>query len=313
MIAEELPDALSTVLGAPVEDLVRLTGGASRETWSFRCGQRELILQRDRPGGVRTGVGMAGEAALVTHAARGGVPVAGIVATGGPESPLGAAFVIAERVPGETIPRRLLRDPEVRDRGGDLAFAAGQALAAIHALDADVAGGGLEEVDQVRQFRDILDGFADPHPAFELAFRWLERHPQPARRTCVIHGDFRLGNLVIDHGRLAAVLDWELAHLGNPAEDLGWFCVRAWRFGSPKRAGGLGDVEDLLRGYRAGGGDDISTDEIRWWETLGTLKWGIMCKIQAATHLSGAARSVELAAIGRRVTECEWDVLELIT
>jgi aminoglycoside phosphotransferase (APT) family kinase protein len=304
--------ALESVLEAPVSDLVRLSGGASRQTWAFRSGGRDLILQRDRPGGVRTGGGIAAEADLLVHAAAGGVPVPRVVCTGGPDSPVGAAFVISERIPGETIPRRLLRDPAVVGAGRDLVAAAGGALARVHRLDPGPVAGILDEIDQVEQFRAILDGFDEPSPAFELAFRWLDRHRPPTRPTVVVHGDFRLGNLVIDGARLAAVLDWELAHLGNPAEDLGWFCVRAWRFGSPLRAGGLGDLEDLLSGYREAGGEEIDPEEVRWWEVLGTLKWGIMCMIQAATHLSGVSRSVELAAIGRRVSECEWDVLELI-
>lgn len=307
-----LAAALESVLGAPVAELVRLSGGASRQTWAFRCGDRELILQRDRPGGVRTGGGIAAEAVLLVQAAAAGVPVPRVVCAGGPDSPVGAPFVISERVPGETIPRRLLRDPAVVGAGRELVGDAGRALARIHHLDTTPVAGFLEEVDQLEQFREILDGFTTPSPAFELAFRWLHRHRPPARATVVVHGDFRLGNLVIDGGNLAAVLDWELAHLGNPAEDLGWFCVRAWRFGSRLRAGGLGDLEDLLSGYRDAGGEEIDPEEVRWWEVLGTLKWGIMCMIQAATHLSGASRSVELAAIGRRVSECEWDVLELI-
>ena len=127
-----------------------------------------------------------------------------------------------------------------------------------------------------------------------------------------VHGDLRLGNLIIGPDSLQAVIDWELVHAGNPAEDLGWLCVKAWRFGAGLPAAGLGTREELLAAYRAAGGADISLDELRWWEILGTLRWGVICMTQAEAHLSGAHRSVELAAIGRRVCEQEWDLLLLL-
>jgi hypothetical protein len=128
----------------------------------------------------------------------------------------------------------------------------------------------------------------------------------------LVHGDFRLGNLVVGPEGLRAVLDWELTHAGNPAEDLGWLCVKAWRFGAAAPVAGLGSREDLLSAYRDSGGADIGLDELRWWEILGTLRWAAICMTQAWTHLSGRQRSVELAAIGRRVCEQEWDLLLLL-
>jgi hypothetical protein len=128
----------------------------------------------------------------------------------------------------------------------------------------------------------------------------------------LVHGDFRLGNLIVGPEGLRAVLDWELTHLGNPAEDLGWLCVKAWRFGAQQPVAGVGSREDLLAAYREAGGADISVAELRWWEVLGTLRWGVICMTQAWAHLSGAHRSVELAAIGRRVCEQEWDLLLLL-
>jgi aminoglycoside phosphotransferase (APT) family kinase protein len=108
------------------------------------------------------------------------------------------------------------------------------------------------------------------------------------------------------------VLDWELAHVGDPMEDLGWLCVKAWRFGVDRPVGGFGEYADLFAAYEDASGRAVDPDVVRWWEVLGTLKWGIMCIAQAFTHLSGTVRSVELATIGRRVCENEWDLLELI-
>jgi aminoglycoside phosphotransferase (APT) family kinase protein len=128
----------------------------------------------------------------------------------------------------------------------------------------------------------------------------------------VVHGDFRNGNLIVGRDGIRAVLDWELAHLGDPMEDLGWLCVKSWRFGQPLPVGGFGAYAQLLDAYERASGRPVDRVALRWWETLGTLKWGIMCIMQAATHTSGAVRSVELAAIGRRVCEQEWDLLALV-
>ena len=130
----------------------------------------------------------------------------------------------------------------------------------------------------------------------------------------LVHGDFRMGNLIVEGSTLAAVLDWELAHAGDPREDLAWFCIRAWRFGAAKAldAGGLGSIDDLLAAYEAAGGMHVDRADLRWWLVLTTLRWGVICRYQAQRHLSGESPSVELATIGRRVCETEWDLLNLM-
>ena len=311
-MSDELAGPLATALGGEVGDLQRLSGGASRETWGLTLDGEPLVLQRERPGGIRTGGGMAAEAGLIRAAAAEGVPVADVVATGsGEDDALGAAWIVARRVEGETIARRILREDTYAEARNVLAGQCGAALAAIHRVDPDSVT-GLEELDQVRQFRDLVDALGQPHPAFELGFVWLEANrPAPSGRA-VVHGDFRNGNLIVGPEGLRAVLDWELAHLGDPLEDLGWLCVRAWRFGGDGPVGGFGRREDLYAAYEAAGGRPVDPEVARWWEVLGTLKWGVMCIIQAATHLTGQSRSVELAAIGRRVCEQEYDLLALI-
>jgi aminoglycoside phosphotransferase (APT) family kinase protein len=305
-------DALAEVVGAPVTSLVRLSGGASRQTWRFEAGGRPLIVQCDRDTGLDTRPGMQVEAVLLDLARTAGVPVAGVVASGGSDGPLAAPYLVTELVEGETIARRLLRDPEFADARAVVARQAGVALAAIHSMPVEPVEGDLREEDPVEGSAKLLALFDEPHPAFELGVRWLDRNRPAGHGRVVVHGDFRTGNLVIGPDGLRAVLDWELTHIGDPAEDLGWFCGRAWRFGSPLRAGGFGSLDDLLAGYREGGGAPIDAEDVRWWEAYGTLRWGIVCLVQAASHLTGMNRSVELATIGRRTCEAEWDLLELI-
>jgi aminoglycoside phosphotransferase (APT) family kinase protein len=155
---------------------------------------------------------------------------------------------------------------------------------------------------------------ADTTATFEWAFRWLQTHrPAPASKR-LVHGDFRMGNLIVDGSALAAVLDWELVHIGDTHEDLAWFCIRAWRFGAPASlaAGGLGSIADFITAYEQAGGESVDRAALHWWMVLGTLRWGMICRYQAQRHLSGQTRSVELAAIGRRVCETEWDILDLL-
>jgi aminoglycoside phosphotransferase (APT) family kinase protein len=315
-----LAAALGEQLGvvAEVRDANRLSSGASRLTWIVDVDlggvPRQVVVQRERPGGTRSASGMAAEAALLRDAAAAGVPVAPVlacdrVASGG--DPLGA-WIALGMVDGETVPRRILRDEHLAGARSVLLAQCAAALVGIHGIR-PAESHGLSATDQVAEFRAVLDLFGDPQPVFELAFRWLERRrPESNSTLSVVHGDFRLGNVVVGEDGLRAVLDWELAHLGDPVEDLGWFCARAWRFGSSRPAAGLGDLEEFLDAYRAAGGAEVSPGSLRWWQVLATLKWGIMCIVQASAHQRGASRSVELAAIGRRVAETQEDLLELI-
>jgi aminoglycoside phosphotransferase (APT) family kinase protein len=305
MSHDELAAALRNRLGCrEVSDVVRLSGGASRETFRFVADGRALVLQRQRAGDARD---MAVEAAVLRAAHAAGVPVARVVDADNRLSDLGVAFIVAEAIDGETIARRILRDDEYGAARATFVTDAGRALARVHATDVSSIE-GLDSVDQLAQYRQVLDSLGAPHPTFELAFRWLAQHRPPGAATSLVHGDFRLGNLMVGPDGLRAVLDWELAHLGNPAEDLGWLCVRAWRFGGRGEVAGIGSVDELLHAYRAAGGREVTVDEVHWWRVLGTLKWGIMCIVQAHAHLSGTMRSHELAAIGRRVCENEHDL-----
>jgi aminoglycoside phosphotransferase (APT) family kinase protein len=301
----DLAAQLATVLGvSEITDLVRLSGGASRETWRFEADGSPRILQRQRSGDIRD---MAVEVAALRAAAGGGVPVARVIAAGDASSALEASFMVLTAVDGETIARKILRDDEYSEARRLLPAQLGVALAHLHAIDPATVP-GLPAPDQLQQYREVLDLSGQPHPAFELAFRWLETHRPPATRTCLVHGDFRLGNIIVGEDGLRAVLDWELAHLGDPMEDLGWLCVKAWRFGSAAPVAGVGGYEQLFEAYAGAAGAAVDPDVVRWWEVLGTLKWGIMCIMQASAHLTGMARSHELAAIGRRVCENEHDL-----
>lgn len=314
---EALAALLAPLLGddVAVQNLRPLTGGASRTTYAFEAvsgtRRRGLILRTapvDEDGHF---AGMELEAAAQSVAAEAGAPVPHILIASDSPVPLGNAFLICDEIAGETIVRKIQRRLDGPGRAHLLTRCA-EALAAIHRARTDVPG--LAPQDQLAEWRQRLDDIGDTTATFEWALRWLSAHrPAPSGHR-LVHGDFRMGNLIVDGCTLAAVLDWELVHIGEIYEDLAWFCVRAWRFGAPAElaAGGLGGIEEFVAAYEQAGGQRVDRDALHWWLVLATLKWGVICRVQAERHLSGETRSVELATIGRRVCENEWDILDLL-
>jgi aminoglycoside phosphotransferase (APT) family kinase protein len=309
--ADELASLLSEELDAPITDLTRLSAGASRETWAFSAAGEPLILQRNRTGGLNAPID---EPAVLRHARAGGVTVPEVVASSATgEHPIGPSFTISRRVGGESIARKILRDDEFSAARDRFVTDCARELAAIHALDTEPVAGFLGLLDDpVDAQRSTFDLIGDPHPVFELAFRWLDGHRPEMGAPTVVHGDFRMGNFLVGPQGLTAVLDWELAHRGDPVEDLGWLCARAWRFGGPGAVSGLGSREELVDAYVAAGGRAVSLDDLRWWEVLATLRWGVITMFMGAEYRSGASPSMEQAAIGRRVVENEYDILLLL-
>ncbi|MFD0689433.1 phosphotransferase family protein [Actinomadura fibrosa] len=301
--------------GTRVRGLCRDSGGASRLTCGFEAvdagGRTHPLVLRTVTGGISAGAPLPHEAALMRAAAAAGVPSPEVVAAGGPDGPLGVEFVVMERVEGESIPRRILRDPALAEVRPRLAAQCGEILAAVHRIPADAVP-PLDRADPLDTWRAMLDEVGEPHPVLELALRRLSRERPPSRPPAVVHGDFRNGNLIVGPDGVRAVLDWELAHIGDPVEDLGWLCVKAWRFGAEPPVGGFGGYDELLAAYEAAGGGPVDRDALRWWEAFGVARWAIICAMQARRHLSGGERSVELAALGRRVAENEWDLLHML-
>ena len=328
-IADEIESRLNRLIqnfspnNGSIKSLVRLSGGASQEIWAFALDTGEdtpprYILRR-APGGKRPDVTshtlpLSTEARLLQAAGKAGIAVPHVAHICRPEDGLGDAFIM-EFVEGETIARKIQRDEAYKTARAGFAAYCGRALAAIHKIETaplpDLPVSGA--LDQITRYEEIYQSMALPRPVFALAFQWLKNNAPATGNPQLVHGDFRLGNLMVNQDGLCAVLDWELAHLGDPREDIGWICVNSWRFGQrAKRVGGLGDLDVLLDAYQDAGGAAFTPREIDWWEMLGTLKWGIMCMIMYQTYKTGADASVEKAAIGRRVSETEIDLILLL-
>ncbi|MDX2167146.1 MAG: phosphotransferase family protein [Deltaproteobacteria bacterium] len=332
MTTDELRERLERFLTDQVGEVVRvdglrkLAGGASSEIWSLDAlhgaTRLALVLRRD-PGGSRMQTQRRHEYGVQQLAYAAGVPVPRPYWLADDAEALGAPSYLMARVEGETLARRLLRDAEFAPARAAMTGQLGAILARIHALDAaapELTGlpapppGESPALAELDRYEQIFRGIApEPHPAFELAFRWLRARLPDGTRRALVHGDYRIGNVVFGSEGVRAVLDWELAHIGDPAEDLGWLCVRAWRFGSDHLpVGGIGRREDLFAAYERAGGAPVDAARVRFWEVFGNLKWAVICIAQARTHLDGLRHSVELASLGRRTAETEWELLELI-
>jgi aminoglycoside phosphotransferase (APT) family kinase protein len=299
----------------------KLSGGASQETWSFDIlhpdGNIGAILRRAPTGygaSPSRAAGLDAEATLMQLAHDAGLPSPKVMHVLRPQDQLGTGFVM-QRIAGETIARKILRDAEFARARPLLARRLGEVAAGIHKLDASKLP-GLRRMSAATEIADLdreYRSFNWPRPVFELALRWLsERDPGPSDEVTLVHGDFRHGNLIIGPDGLRAVLDWELAHLGDPMEDLGWICVNSWRFGEiDKPVGGFGSREDLFAGYEAAG-RRVDPDRVMFWEVMGTLRWGVMCCGMMQRFRAGPDHSMERAMIGRRSSETEIDLLRLL-
>jgi aminoglycoside phosphotransferase (APT) family kinase protein len=299
-----------------------LSGGASQETWSFDAlidGKHEpLILRRSPGGGARVTEGAASipletEAIVIEAARMAGVAAPRVRYVLKEDVKVGHGYVM-DRLAGETIARKILRDGDFDAVRPHLARQCGGILAKIHQVDTAALSKVLPFIDgpsQLRRYRDLYDAYDYPHAVFELAFKWLEPRMARAKRQTLVHGDFRHGNLLISPQGVEAALDWELTHIGDPLEDIGWICTNSWRFGAAdKVVGGFGDLRDLLAGYEEAGGGKVDIDDVRTWIVYGSLKWGVMCMSMYQGFKNDG--SVERAAIGRRSSETEIDLVNLI-
>jgi aminoglycoside phosphotransferase (APT) family kinase protein len=300
-------DELAVALGVPVARATQLAGGASKEAWAVDTEDgRELLVRRAAGGVIHMGaLSLRDEYEVLIAAREAGVkvpqPIAYLGEVGGRE-----AFAM-ERVGGETIGRRIVKSPP-DTLESDMA----EELAKIHSIPLERLP-FLRDEDPFETFYAELDSVEEPHPAIELGLVWARERIPLERPRVVGHGDFRLGNLAVDETGLVAVLDWEFARVSDPAEDVGWPLVRAWRFGRDDlRLGGIGEVEPYLERYAGLTGCEIPLDELYAWEVLGNCKWAVGALRQARRHLRGEDRSVELAILGRLAAEMEYEILDLV-
>lgn len=315
-IGEQLRALVSHRLDGELSACERLTGGASQEMWAFnarRAGNEErFVLRRQSASGLGDRLETAGldaEARVTQAVAAMGVPVAEIVAMLRPEDGLGEGF-IARFVEGEALGNKLVNDKRFSHMKMRLTEQCGAIMAHIHSCDLALLPLLARRTarESITQLRAQLHSMKHSRPLFEAALHWLDDNcPEPVQPR-LVHGDFRTGNFLVDDDGLAAVLDWENVHLGDPMEDVGWFCMPSWRYRRlDLPAGGFGSRQALFAAYEAAGGGEVDRERVRFWEVRGILRWGLTCMAMAETFES-AERTLERAAIGRRSSEAEYEL-----
>ncbi len=302
---------------ARIEDLASATLGGSNRTVLFdlheTTTQRRLVLRQET-------YALAQSPFLPPHpqyrllelAHNAGIPVPEPIFELDDDDGLGRGYIVT-CVNGETRPKRLINDSTYARARKRFAAQCGEILALLHSLDvADAAflKDVPDSVDPVAAQTARYDSYAEIHPAIELGLRWLHLHRPSKSHRCLLHGDFRNGNLILDPDGICAVLDWECAHIGDPMEDIGWLCTRSWRFDHPERPiGGIGTKGEFAAAYHANGGAKIDFETVHWWEIFGLVRWAVLNIMQAHGHLTGARRAVPFAACGRNTCTIEYDLM----
>lgn len=335
MAAESPVQDTSHVVPAAVRDALggetpgkpwKLAGGAMHDSWAVdaQSGDRthELVVRVSPAGRADHAKTVREFEALKIMWAR-GVPVPEPIRAG--EAPTGESYLVMARVAGDANPRRLITEPSLARARSAIIRQLAEALAAIHrVVPADVdaelrlPGPGEDPLSAMR--RQVEDDYhlylLNPHPAIEWAFRWMDRKLAAmlptGRPIHVVHGDFRVGNLMYDEGGLTAVIDWEGVHAGELEEDVSWFCTRVWRFGkNDLEAGGLVSREEWVQAYERASGVSVDRERLAVWEVLQNIRWAEITMMQAKSHLDAQVRNHELAAIGRRTGDTELEILRL--
>ena len=308
----------NTSIEGEIMNLEPLTGGASKEIWKFEVnanGKSDRYILR-RGSGVEgpLAIKTSDEAKIQKTVRKLGAQVPEIVAVSSVDEELGDAYIM-KFVDGESIARKILRDEEYKNTLPKLAFECGQSIAKIHQADINEFPflPSKTVFEQINDLYQTYVSFNQPSPVFEYTHLWLKKQNFGEINDALVHGDFRLGNIIVDKDGLKSVIDWELAHIGNPLQDLGWICGNSWRFGNTNKVvGGFGDLADLLKGYNSVSNYHVNENMVKAWQVFGTFRWGVICLIQASAHLTGSINSVEKAAIGRRVSETEIDIVDLL-
>jgi len=311
---------------ASIRELRRLPEGAVQENWRVEVefaggdldGSRSLVLRKDAATSLGLGLDRAGEfqVARTAHAAGVSTPEPLLLCT--ERTVIGSPFFVMRRISGEAAPQRIVSGALGGERT-DLAAALAREMAAIHAVAppcATLACLGAPPADaagaRLAQCAGLLADDPEPHPVAEWGLRWLDRHRPPPAAPVLCHGDFRTGNFLADDRGLTAILDWEFAGWSDPDEDIGWFCLGCWRFGAYEReAGGIVPRPVFIDAYERASWRRIDPARLRWWETMAALRWLALALRQRDRALIGGELSLDLALTGRRVAECEFEILKL--
>lgn len=307
----------------------KLSGGAIQDNFGLsleieggvQSGLQEFVVRQDAPSGIAESLSRPEEFRVLEAAFKAGVTVPKPLWLCEDLDVSGQLFYVMTRAGGSASPRQLVKSDLTDEQRCIIVRRLGAELAKLHTVRPPMRSldfltlpdQGDAALSRVSTYRRHLQEIAEPHPVLEWALNWLEDNTPEPGPTVLCHCDFRTGNYMMADAKLTAILDWEFAAWSDPAEDLGWFCSRSWRFGANEReAGGVGEKADFLNGYREAGGTDIDPAAVSYWEVMALMRWAIIALQQARRHISGEQRSLELALTGRMVAQMEFDLLTQI-
>lgn len=327
---QRLTEYLEAVMEVPAVEiyiLQPLAGGTSRDNWlvgvDVQGQKQQLVLRRDLATTMDEHALSRDQEFLVMQAAyESGVKV--------PKPRwyclepliLDTPFLLMDYVEGESIGKKIVYENEFAEARLHLPEHMAQQLACIHAVNLEKHNlkflpaphpGFSPAQERLNQIRAMILKLGLHNPVFEFGLRWAEQHIPVCEKPVLLQGDFRLGNLLVNGKGLNGILDWEFSCIGDPMEDVAWPSVRDWRYGNGElKLAGIANREPFIKAYEAAKGCAVDRKAIDFWEIVGNLRWAVTCLSQANRHLSGGDRSIELASLGRRSAEMQYEMLRLI-
>lgn len=337
-LKQRLESYLSSRLEAAalVTEIRSLSGGACQDNYLVdleikggnHAGRHELVMRTDKGGSLYASLNRVQEFGAAALAHRAGVTTPEPMWLESRTEVLGHPFYFMRRIRGRADGRFIVKDRSIAKVRGDLASRLAHDLVRIHSVtresckDSDLraalerygspTGKGLA-LAAVTDLRREVDAIQQPRPALELLLNWFEKNAPETDELVLVHGDFRTGNFLVSPEGLEGIVDWEFAHWGDRHEDISWLCMRDWRFGKVAReVGGFADRSEFYAAYEKASGIRVDPEKVRFWEAMGNARWAVGCAQQANRHLSGKDKGIELASIGRRMGEMEFEALRLI-
>jgi aminoglycoside phosphotransferase (APT) family kinase protein len=318
---------LRTAAGADavrVTRLERMIGGAIQENWALDAavsggawsGAQEWVLRTDAAARVAMSLKRSEEFQILQVAHAAGLSAPRPLWFCSDMAVTGREFFVMQRLPGVASGHRVTRDASLIPDRARLARELAVNLARLHAIKPPQPKLSFLRTllarDEIALCRGFLDRIPEPHPVLEWGLRWCEVNAPEQEETTFIHRDYRTGNYLVDHGRLAGVLDWEFAAFGNPLEDVGWIFAKCWRFaGKHLPAGGIAEANDFLVPYQEAAGRTVTAEALVYWQVMAHVRWAIIALQQAQRHLSGVEPSLEFALTSRIVAELEYEIIAL--
>lgn len=335
---EKLSEYLSARLDSRVSitNLKSLSGGACQDNYLVDInvsqgkysGPHELVLRTDKGGSLFSSLSRMDEYQVCKAVHDAGVSTPAPVWLETNPNILGHPFYFMQRIAGNAAGRFIVKDRSIAGyRKKNLTIDLAHNLAKIHSIHPpgianDLTGAlGMPAIDMqkklaevsIQKIRNELLAIEEKHPAIELSLNWLNQNKPACDQLVLVHGDFRTGNFMVSADGLHGILDWEFAHWGDRHEDISWICMRDWRFGKlNKEVGGFADRPDFYTAYEKASGIKVNPASVLFWEIVGNLRWAVGSIQQSERHLSGKDKGIELAAIGRRACEMEYEAMRLI-